>query len=537
MPIGSIISQPSANSLNAAYRPIVFVVSATATGGGVPPVVYCDIYVNDIYYKSQEKTKASAAGWQFDIQDACQEVLKNFIAANGGSTIITASTIFATVSCKFRSSGFDADGFITPEDTAPVQGTGSVSPVSGTGTASNTFFVVNSTLQHDQNQDFEAHMNSYKQGTWNANTFPLTHRGSLQGAATYRVCENDSDYFPIVNKAGDIPTCITVFYTLRDGTTGNVNDCGAGPTTCPIVTGIVINTEDNGDGTQTFDILWNAPDPLVTVVTIKYRINASGDPFTTVAVSAIAQERSIVLPLGIYEFQLQMSGSCNTSTTGSMVEGIEAPECLPALFAGEPGLPAGIVGVPYFFSIPFSGDLPLSLSAEVKPDWMSIDVSGSNINLSGTPGTGDDGSSIAVSFTVTNACGSDDFADTVDIAVSARTLTFTARRFGVPSSTITAQFNQPIDADVTIDLAYADGYTSADCSTSPSCSTQITDISLPAGTTSGSDSALPSGDWTAANSFTMYNIHLLTAGFIGNVFPGDVITMGSYDVTIIFDGC
>ncbi len=89
MPISSIILQPAANDLKAAYRPVTLTVSATATGGGTPPVVYCDIYVNGTYYKSLEKTQYTVSGqWKFDIQDACQEVLESNIAANGGTNSV-----------------------------------------------------------------------------------------------------------------------------------------------------------------------------------------------------------------------------------------------------------------------------------------------------------------------------------------------------------------------------------------------------------------------------------------------------------------
>lgn len=407
MPISSIISQPAADSLNAAYRPIVFRVSATATSGGTPPVVYCDIYVNDIYYKSQQKTQSGAGGWQFDIQDACQEVLKSFIAGNGGTNIIPANTVFTTVFCKFRSSGFDADGFITPEDTPPVQGTGSTAPTAGTGTSSNTFYVVNSTLQHDQNQDLASHLAAYKTGSWDASTWPLTHR-----IAGYRLSENDSDYFPIVCLGAD-PTCITVNYTLNDGTTGSANDCGV-TTACPMVTGIDVEVSDNGDGTQTISAFWDSPDPILTTINMQYRITGVGS-YTSHIVLAAAGTTSVTVPLGTYDVRLQASGACNSSLSSVHVVGVDPPECEPVDVTDlSPILDDAHVGSSYIYILPVSGTTPITKSAVTKPAWMTISE-GPSTTLTGIPSSGDVGTNIPVIFTLTNACGSITINTTINV--------------------------------------------------------------------------------------------------------------------------
>lgn len=213
MPIISIIDQPSINVLSAAYRPIVFKVEATATGGGPkPPVVYCDIYFNGKYYKSISKTiyaelLDSSTAWQFDIQDACQEYLGKVLGPNGGASIIYASNILVQVYCKFRSSGIDVNGFIQSDGTAPVQGTLYTQPVPGAGEQSNTFFVCNSTLQHDQNQNLTDHLNAYKKRTWADDCFPATHRSD-----NYRVGINQSDYFPILVSPSTCPGKLRLRY-------------------------------------------------------------------------------------------------------------------------------------------------------------------------------------------------------------------------------------------------------------------------------------------------------------------------------------
>src|SRR5689334_16037008 len=109
MPIGAIISQPESNSLKAAYRPVVLRVAATKTDNSAqPPVVYCDIYFNDVYYKSISKSQytvlnLSNSEWQFDIQDAAQEYLKKFLGNNGEAAVVEATTIITKVFCRFRS--------------------------------------------------------------------------------------------------------------------------------------------------------------------------------------------------------------------------------------------------------------------------------------------------------------------------------------------------------------------------------------------------------------------------------------------------
>lgn len=417
MPIGSITLQPVADSLNAAYRPIVFRVTATATTGGTPPVVYCDIYINGTYYKSLQKTQVSSNGWQFDIQDACQEVLKPFIAPNGGTDIVPANSLIASVQCMFRSSGLDpVDGFITPEDTAPIQGTGSVPPTAGTGTASNTFYVVNATLQHDQNQDLEDHLASYKTGVWDANTWPMTHR--ING---YRIAPGTSDYFPIVTTG--VPSCVIITYRNKNGSTGSLSQCGA-TSSCPMVGSIVITTTDNGNGTQSIHVSWGIPDPLLTTVTVQYTINGSGNPYSNHTVAASAQDTFITLPLGSYDFRLQANGACNTSTSSVQTVGVDPPDCVPLDFPGTPSIGDGNAGSPYDEIIVVDGTLPFIISAVTKPAWMTINV-GPSTHLTGTPVSSDAGTGILVEFTLTNACGSETFSQTIDVTSGARFTTTT----------------------------------------------------------------------------------------------------------------
>lgn len=238
MPIGSILSQPAASSINAAYRPVILRVSATATNGDqIPPVVFCDIYFAAIFYKTISRTQYSALGgsgdseWEFDIQDACQEFLSMYIAANGASTIKEAAVLVSRVTCKFRSSGIDTDGFTVAEGTPPIQGTVDEEPTAGTGTNSNDFYVVNATLQHEDNQDLAAHLNSFKNGTWGGTTWPLSHRPNH-----YKLCTLDSDFFPILSDL--VPDALSITYTPVGG--------GVPVTVGP--TSVSVDEDDTDDG-------------------------------------------------------------------------------------------------------------------------------------------------------------------------------------------------------------------------------------------------------------------------------------------------
>jgi len=207
----TITGQPAAGRLMAAYRPII--ISADVTDN--PPVVYCDVYIEGQYYKTFSKTQAP---FQFDIQDALQEYILKYVPANGGSSIL--QDLLHGVFVRIRSSTIDSNGFINPDVPVPIQGNPSTP---GGGTESNSFFVVNATLQHEDNQDLETHLSYFKNGTWNNSAWPLTHRPS-----SYKICNNDSDYFPIILKTGTVG-CLRLNYKLK-GQTGfqTISTCGGG---------------------------------------------------------------------------------------------------------------------------------------------------------------------------------------------------------------------------------------------------------------------------------------------------------------------
>jgi hypothetical protein len=284
MPITAIIRQPGSAidpKIVAAYRPVIFRVKATRTDNNpVPPVVYCDIYFNEVFYKSIPATQyvqlnVADSEWQFDISDACQEYLKRDLPINGGSAIDNALNYIVKTFCRFRSSGFDANNFIEPEDVAPIQGTGTLAPTAGSGTESEDFMVINASLQHENNQDLLTHLqHSIANGVFDANAYPLSHRPS-----PYRICKGNSDYFPFLYLGNDAFLKICINYKLK-GTDNFVEQCYNLPQTCDSeVSNVTAVLQENDDVVVAFDSTAPATD-------FEYKIDGGswlivpGNPFT-----------------------------------------------------------------------------------------------------------------------------------------------------------------------------------------------------------------------------------------------------------------
>lgn len=235
MPVSSITYQPAIGQLLAAYRPIVFKVEATATGGDpIPPYVVADIYIQDVYYKSIIRTSAEAfsttiSQWNFDISDALQEYLQPDIAVITNSDILPAVHMSAKVMVRFRSSDLDEDGFTVEEGTRPVQATKNTPAAAGSGLQSNYIFVINSALQHEDNQNLQVHLNSFKTGSWSANAFPLSHR------SRYLFCPGDSDHFPIVFTGDCIDADMTINYRLRGSSSWSSSNSSGGGAGCSAI--------------------------------------------------------------------------------------------------------------------------------------------------------------------------------------------------------------------------------------------------------------------------------------------------------------
>lgn len=404
MPFWTVTEQPNSNSIHAAYRPIIIKGSIESA----VPIIYCDIYFNDVYYKSVSITALDGLEFQFDIHDAAKEYLNFFIAENGGAVMVQANPLFLSCYCKLRKSSINSEGFTIPEAPIPVQATNTTPAVAGGGELLNTFYILKSTLQHNQSQELTTHLNAYKQGTWNASVFPLTHRKD-----GYR--SQGSDYYPLVCR-NVVPDCLKIEYTKKDGTTGNSTSCGLLPP-CPLFAEelVTITPVDNNNGTQTFTISWGALTSPTTAVSLEYAIANSGvfNNYGTFTGNIV----TLTLPLGLYDFQFKMIGACGTNTSSLFEDyGITPAACVPISVTGTYTLPDATANTAYSYDIPFTGNYP-TLTISAKPAWMTITIIGNNIHFGGTPLFSDIGTGFLVDISLTNTCTPVDYdlTDTIDV--------------------------------------------------------------------------------------------------------------------------
>lgn len=413
MPIVEIIAMP--NDLSAAYRPIVFDVAATNTdGSAIPPVVYCDIYFNGVFYKTISKSQymentGSATIFRFDIQDAAQEFLGKFLPNLAGSEIVTAPPLFVSCVCLFRSSGYDTEGFILPEGTAPIQGTGDMNPVAGTGSNSAVFDIINATLQHNQSQELRTHLAAWRlEGPWDPDNrcMPLTHR-----PLNYYLCPGDSDYFPIVTDKNPVRLAIEVIYKDGTGDTGTTDPVCvpvtiATPTSLPNAqVGVAYNVAIPLLGTGPFELLGDPVKPdWMTVGIVDSNIILSGTPAggdvgTHIQISVSVQ-------------------NCAESDFANFTKYIDVTTCV-GVGWGSTLMPDAVAGRAYNKIIPLTGTAPFDIvNIDDKPDWMTIMIVGSNLVFSGTPADGDVDTGIPINVEISNCGALDDSTLSTSINVT-----------------------------------------------------------------------------------------------------------------------
>lgn len=395
MPV-SITAQPATDSLNAAYRPIVI----TVTGSN--PVVYCDIYFGDTYYKTLSKTQAP---YNFDIQNAAQEYLQKYLAPVNGAGIYNAASLITDCFVQVRGSTISPEGFIVPDGPVPVQATGTTAAAAGGGTRSNGFYIINSSLQHGDNQNLATHLNAYKKGTWSANTYPLTHR--VDG---YPVARRGSDFFPIISNIA--PSGVRLHYRNRGSGVWQTSDGNVTPQCVPVeVSGspVMPNGTAGVPYSYSFGLTGTAPFSLGAVIKEAWmNIGITG---STVSITGTPTASSI--PINV---QINFSNACGSGTFNDNIT--IAPGCV-EVAAPATTLPDATVGQPYSTTLTLTGTAPFTLSSIVRPAWMTVVVSGSTVNITGTPTTA--GTNITVSFNVTNACGSDTYSDTINVTAAPAT--------------------------------------------------------------------------------------------------------------------
>lgn len=287
MPIQSITKQPAIGSVNCAYRPIIVTAKLNTANytTQIVPVAFCDVYIDDFFYKTISRTHyekvetvavvGKVATFSFDIQDCVQEYLQKKIGDHGGISIQVASRVCCRVKCKIRASEISTTtGLLNIEGNIPVQGSGNSDPSPGDGYVANLFYVVNSVLEHESNQNFEAHLDEFKSGVWGNATkriFPLSHRrnDSIIGVS-------DNDYFPVFYAGIDDIARIQISYKNKNGST-NTLEVGSTFYTINYSStnnkyGVTYSITDNGNGTETLTFnVATLPDG-VSATTIGWRI-------------------------------------------------------------------------------------------------------------------------------------------------------------------------------------------------------------------------------------------------------------------------
>lgn len=268
MSVTAILQQPELNSLHAAYRAILSRVVVDNISDYTPPaIVYCDIYINGIFYKTITRTFTAttikeSSEYVFDIQDALQEYLdKRDTPINGGTTIQNIENL-CKVYCKYRSSTYSPAGFIVPEGLVPQQGTSDSPAIPGGGVQSNSFYVINAVLQHSDNQNISNHLEYFKNKTWSSSAKPATHRPKKVG-----ILIDQSDYFPIIVPDSACPAKIRFRYKYHDQNLEHTVDSNI----TPICNVNVINiTSSQVPSSTEVTISWQTTD---IVSSCQYRID------------------------------------------------------------------------------------------------------------------------------------------------------------------------------------------------------------------------------------------------------------------------
>lgn len=131
---------------------------------------------------------------------------------------------------------------------------------------------------------------------------------------------------------------------------------------------------------------------------------------------------------GVQEYDF----TANRTVTFTLGTPTPPPACVAPSIPGSPTLHDGQVSIPWATSFPISGSAPFGITINNRPSWMAITIvdngSGSYyVQFAGTPDA--TGTGVAVNIDITNACGSVNFSDTIDVAAAPVTTSTIAWEF------------------------------------------------------------------------------------------------------------
>jgi hypothetical protein len=118
----------------------------------------------------------------------------------------------------------------------------------------------------------------------------------------------------------------------------------------------------------------------------------------------------------IFAINIQFEGrNSNCEQRPACVALPEPAACIDVAFE-EVSLPDAVVGEAYSVTIALTGSGPFTLTDVTKPAWVTIDIVGADIHITGIPDPGDEGTGVEISFTVNN-CGeaTPSLSDTIDV--------------------------------------------------------------------------------------------------------------------------
>lgn len=164
----SYATGPTIDRIMPAYNPIIVQIHDDGVGGAAP-VVYCDVYMNEVFYKTVSSSSpilvsGAATVWEVDISGVAQEYMRSKVPDitnpfSGGLPVMEEMYMAppsynpfnhggaARCRCKMRRATADSYGVVTPQAPVPVQETVDSAAVGGGGYAIDPFLIVNCALQ------------------------------------------------------------------------------------------------------------------------------------------------------------------------------------------------------------------------------------------------------------------------------------------------------------------------------------------------------------------------------------------------------